>query len=394
MSGGTRCNVTHATDAQGIAGAFGPPGRFLHSALAALSPQGLLDLLAAEGVPTKVESTGKVFPVSDKAADVLAALVRRLQRSGESLATGEAVRRMEKRGDRFQLSTTRQELAARTVVITTGGKSYPGSGTTGDGYAWAAELGHAIVTPRPALTPILSGAAWVKTLRGVAVADTAVRVVVSETGTSRRQGDGCHAGPARHRRDMSDRHVREGRLLTHTRGSLLFTHFGVSGPAVLDASRAVSGYPQSGEITLHCDFLPESSPESLTGWLQACQSSDGKRQLAGLIAQRLPRRLVQCLLQPGGWAEQRVAEVSRRDLARCVQTLKNTQIPVAGVWGFKKAEVTAGGVDLRDVDSRSMQSKRTQGLYLAGEVLDLDGPIGGYNFQAAFSTGWLAGESV
>src|SRR5262249_1710093 len=156
MSGGTRCNLTHATDSRGIVREYGPPGRFLHSALAALSPQDLVDLFEAEGVATKIEAdTGKIFPMSNRASDVLNALLARLHRSGCTISLDEPLINVEQLSEGgFLLNTPRRRLTTRRLLITTGGQSYPGSGTTGDGYGWAAKLGHTIVPPRPALTPI------------------------------------------------------------------------------------------------------------------------------------------------------------------------------------------------------------------------------------------------
>ena len=185
LSGGTRCNLTHATDARGIVEAFGPAGRFLHSALAALGPQEVVDLFAAEGVPTKVEPGGKVFPASDRAADVRAALLRRAKRSGCQFATGESlvdIACIGGKGDShtggvFQLSTSRRSIEAEKVILATGGQSYPACGTTGDGYRWAAALGHRIVPPHTALVPITSHAPWVLALQGITLPDVVVRVV-------------------------------------------------------------------------------------------------------------------------------------------------------------------------------------------------------------------------
>ncbi len=176
MSGGTRCNLTQNTDGRGIVAAYGPPGRFLHSALAALGPQDLVALVEAEGVPTKVEETGKIFPVSNKAADVLQAFLDRLYRSGCELALDESLVELERienlRAEnsiavqhRFRLATSKRTITAGCVIITTGGQSYPASGTTGDGYRWAAALGHTIVPPRPALVPITTSAPWVRNFR-------------------------------------------------------------------------------------------------------------------------------------------------------------------------------------------------------------------------------------
>jgi predicted Rossmann fold flavoprotein len=365
MSGGTRCNLTHATDNRGIIEAFGPPGRFLHSALAALSVQDTIDLFEAEGVATKVEETGKVFPVSNRAADVLAALLRRLGRSGATLALDEAVLDLQQTEGGISLTTPNRVIAASRVILTSGGQSYPGSGTTGDGYGFAARFGHTIVTPRPALAPLTVSEAWVAELRGVTIDDVVLRIVGHET------------------------------LLASRRGSLLFAHFGLSGPVALDVSRVVSGHPQPHTLRAEIDLLPTVPERALDELLRVEASRAGKRQLAGVLAAHLPRRFCDALLAFAGLpVDRKAAALSREDRGRLGAVLKHLTIPTTGTLGFKKAEVTAGGVTLDEVDSRTMQSKRLPALLIAGEVLDLDGPIGGYNFQAAFSTGWLAGSRV
>lgn len=365
MSGGTRCNLTHATDNRGIVEAFGPSGRFLHSALAALSVQDTIELFEDEGVATKVEETGKIFPVSNRASDVLEALLRRLKRSGAVLALGEPVLNLEPAVTGFRLTTSRRQLAARRVIVTTGGKSYPGSGTTGDGYAFAARFGHTIVPPRPALAPITTAAPWVPEQRGVTLPDVSLRIL---------EGN---------------------RVLVSRRGSLLFAHFGLSGPVVLDVSRVVSGYTAPSQLLLEIDLLPGWTEVALDEFLRKESQAAGKKLLASILAMHLPRRLCDRLLQLAGLAsERKAAALSRAERSALVSQIKHLRLPVTGTLGFAKAEVTAGGVALDEVDSRTMQSKRVPRLYLAGEVLDLDGPIGGYNFQAAFSTGWLAGTSA
>jgi predicted Rossmann fold flavoprotein len=363
MSGGTRCNITHATDNRGIVEAFGPPGRFLHSALAALSVQETLQLFEGEGVATKVEETGKVFPVSNRAADVLEALLRRLRRSGATLALEEPLRDLEPRPPGFALTTSQRVVSAGRVILTTGGQSYPGSGTTGDGYGLTSRLGHTIVPPRPALVPITVAEPWVAELRGVTLPDVAVRVLAADTTLARR------------------------------RGSLLFAHFGLSGPVILDVSRVVSGHAQPHTLTLELDLLPALAEPALDEFLRVQTAAAGKKQLAAVLASHLPRRLCDTMLPLAGLtADRRAAALSRPERSRLTGCIKHLRLPVQGTLGFGKAEVTAGGVALGEVDSRTMESKRIAGLYLAGELLDLDGPIGGYNFQAAWSTGWLAGQ--
>src|SRR5262249_28288361 len=277
MSGGTRCNVTHATDNRGIVAEYGPPGRFLHSALAALSVEDTIALFEAEGVATKVEETGKVFPVSNRAGDVLDALLRRLHRSGARLVLEEPLLALERVEHHFVLKTPTGERRAHRVILPTGGRSYPGSGTTGDGYGFAARFGHTIVTPRPALVPITVNVPWVPELRGITLPDVTVRVVEDE------------------------------RTLASRRGSLLFAHFGLSGPVVLDVSRAVSGHPQPSRLLLEIDLFPSLGLPQLDAQLRQAAQSDGKKQLAAVLSAWLPRRLCDAVLVLAGLAVDRKA---------------------------------------------------------------------------------------
>lgn len=373
MSGGTRCNITQNTNEAGIIKAYGRQGRFLHSPLAALGVKQLIALFEAEGVFTKIEETGKIFPVSDKASDVLDALVARLTRSGAELACEEPVTSITKTESEgaatFMIETAKRKLTTASVILTTGGKSYPGSGTTGDGYAWAASFGHTIVPPRPALVPLTTSDDWVAELKGVTIPDVAVRVI-----------DPAEAKP---------------KPLGEARGSFLLTHFGLSGPSILDVSRAVTAHRAPNTLLLECDFLPDEKREALEQRLAKHLQTQGGKQIINANLLEVPGRLWATLLAQAKIAsETRSAELSKDARRKLVDGLKATRIRISGTRGFAKAEVTAGGVDLREVDSSTMQSKLAPGLYFAGEVLDLDGPIGGYNFQAAFSTGWLAGESV
>lgn len=365
MSGGTRCNITHDCDNRGIVEAYGPQGKFLHSALAALSVQQTIEFFESEGVATKVEKTGKVFPVSNKALDVLDALLHRLKRSGAILALEEPVIDIRKSGECFEVVTNRRVLTCPRVIITSGGQSYPGSGTRGDGYAWAARFGHTIVPPRPALVPLTVDASWVADLRGVTLSVVALKVLEAD------------------------------RMLLARRGGFLFAHFGLSGPAPLDVSKAVSRHIDPKSLTLELDFLPSRAEPELDEFLRTGSLASGKKQLAVILSEVLPRRLCDALLALAGQpVDRRAAGLSKADRHQLVQVIKRLRIPIRGTLGFEKAEVTSGGVSLDEVDSRNMESKLCPGLFLAGEILDLDGPIGGYNFQAAWSTGWLAGRSV
>jgi predicted Rossmann fold flavoprotein len=364
MSGGTRCNLTHATDNRGIVEAFGPPGRFLHSALAAFSVQETVAFFEAEGVATKVEETGKIFPVSNRAVDVLDALLKRLRRSGATLSPGEPLVELRREENGFTVGTPNRTFAVPRVILTTGGKSYPGCGTTGDGYSLTSRLGHGLIPPRPALVPITVNVPWVAELRGITIPDVAVKV---------REGE---------------------QALATRRGSLLFAHFGLSGPVVLDVSRAVSGHPAPESLMLEMDLLPTIREPELDERLRVESAAAGKKQLAAILPPEIPNRLGGAILvQAGLPADRKAAGLSRPERARLAGLLKRLPLPIKGTFGFAKAEVTAGGVPLDEVDSRSLRSRVVPDLFLAGELLDLDGPIGGYNFQAAWSTGWLAGQA-
>ncbi len=288
------------------------------------------------------------------------------------LTVEEPLLNVQRTADRFALTTARRTISAGKILLATGGKSYPACGTTGDGYHWAAELGHMIVDPHTALVPVTSHAPLVTALKGITIADALVKVI----------------------EPLNDEKGRNRRL-AQRRGSLLFTHFGISGPAVLDVSRAISGYCHPQKLILQCDFLPDVNRANLDAKLAAQCASAGQRQAGVILSNWLPRRLADALLKQAAVPlNRRGAELSKGERRRLIVSIKQLPIPVAGTMGFRKAEVTAGGVSLREVDSRNMQSKIVPGLYFAGELLDLDGPIGGYNFQAAFSTGFLAGECM
>ena len=376
MSGGTRCNITHATDRRGIVQAFGSQGRFLHSALSRLGPEDVVAFVENEGVRTKTEEGGKIFPVSDKASDVLAAFMQRLNRTSCGIALNEPVLKMEREGDGFCVTTPTRSISTRKLIVTVGGQSYPGSGTTGDGYPWMKSFEHSVITPRPALTPVTSHAGWVTKLKGLTIPDTNLKLIQNQPSYSLDQ-------------------LASSKPIDVRRGSLLFTHFGLSGPVAMDISRSITGHDSPSDLRIVCDFLPEQSYDDVAKEVSTMCQSDGKKQCASVVGQFLPRRLADAVLHETGIrGDMRTAEISKKDRSKIVDSIKRTVIPVSGTRGFKKAEVTAGGVSLKEVDSKTMQSRIVPNLFLAGEILDLDGPIGGYNFQAAFSTGWLAGASV
>ncbi|WP_250846816.1 NAD(P)/FAD-dependent oxidoreductase [Aquisphaera insulae] len=390
MSGGTRCNITNARGlrrmdvvsgpvdpgydpaqcrgTRAIQDAFGPGGPFLGPALRRFDVDQTVRLFESEGVSTKVEGNGKIFPASDRATDVLDALSRRLERSGAALrghASVESIRPIDGEAGGFRIDLTDATIAARRVIVAMGGQSYPGCGTRGDGYRLAASLGHGLVALRPALVPIRVEPEWVASLRGLSLQDVVASI-----------------------------HLPGGKLLQERREAILFAHFGLSGPAILDISRAVAHHEGVEPLDLRLDLFPDQPREVLDARLQAA-CRQGKASVTSLISAMLPQRLAECLVEAAEIPRTRTGpELSRAERSRLVQALKGHPLRVAGTLGFEKAEVTTGGVRLDEVDPRTLQSRLVPGLYFAGEVLDLDGLIGGYNFQAAWSTGWLAGESA
>ncbi len=379
MSGGTRCNITHDCGANDIAAAFGQQGKFLHSALAALPPDEVIRMIESEGVTTKVESTGKIFPVSNSAVDVRDALVKIGSRVGANIENEQPVDAIEKtsqpigaNNSRFLIHTKQAILECESVIVTTGGKSYPGCGTTGDGYSWAVRFGHSLVRPVPALTPITCNQSWANDLKGITIEDAEVSIVESMTAA---QGI-----------------TKKNPALDTRRGSFLFTHFGFSGPAVLNASRVITRRPSVGGLSMLCDFVPGVTETELANRFRELADSEGKLSVATALSRILPKRLAGALIRNSEISpDLKSAELSKSQLQTLIHQIKQNRLPICGTLGFKKAEVTAGGIHLSEVNSKNLQSKLVPGLFFAGEILDVDGPIGGFNFQAAFSTGWLAG---
>jgi predicted flavoprotein YhiN len=406
MSGGTRCNITHATDRRGIETAFREQGRFLRGALAAFGPEDAVKLVEEEGVRTKIEPGGKIFPESDRAADVLQAFLRRLQRSSANLQTQEPVLHIERDGGLFSVTTSSNIYSCVGLIVTTGGQSYPRCGTTGDGYGWGRNWQHQCVIPKPALVPVLSPAPWLHELSGLTLDCVRIRLLAmagqvptfATTERRREASDGPVSGiPERKKSkgktiqiDGVPRHVIDERI-----GGMLFTHIGMSGPAVLDISQLVPRFESLSSLLMELDFRPESSLEQVQEQLDSLIAMGGAKQVVRLVVEFAPRRLVERLLDIAGIpSELKGAELSRGQRRAFANLLKHSFVPVSGTLGFEKAEVTSGGIALHDVNPATMESRRVPNLYFAGEVLDIDGPIGGYNFQAAFSTGWLAGSKV
>lgn len=371
MSGGTRCNLTHDCGPAGIMEAFGRGGTFLRQALAALPPIEVVRLFNSFGVATQVESTGKVFPASNRAVDVRDALLKYAIDAGAEVRLDCAVKSLKRdpQSGGFLLDVAGEFLPFDRVIVTVGGKSWPGCGTVGEGYSWLRELGHTIVPTRPALVPLVGGTHWMHEISGVTLDSVTASVwAVPQAGKK----------PPK-------------KPLLARRGGFLFTHFGFSGPTAMDVSGIITAATRPQETRLTLDLVPDLPTDQVARWVADQRRGGGRRKVSAAIAELIPRRLADAVTETAGATEVSFAELPRAKSDALIQSLKQLTLPVTGTRGFDKAEVTAGGVSLKEVDPRTMQSRIVAGLFIAGEILDLDGWIGGYNFQSAFSTGLLAG---
>ncbi len=355
-SGGTRCNLTTTLSGREAARLFGPEGaRFVSPAFKALPPHAVREHFHALGVPTVTEPAyEKVFPASHRAMDVRNALEHDAKRHGAVIQTGRPARGIAPDPAGWRIATDDGDVTCRALLLCTGGQSYPKTGTTGDAYAWLRALSLKVVHPVPALVPLTSPAGWATALTGISV-DVEARI-----------------GDRRRRRPV------------------LFTHHGVSGPGAMDVSEGAAR--AEGPTVLHLDLLPERSWEDLRADLIDAAGRKGAPSLNTVLP--LERRLVETVARQAGLRSDnpRVAEISRAERHRLVESLKRLEVPIDGTRGYAHAEVTAGGLALHEVNWKTMQVNRHPGLYVFGELLDLTGPIGGLNFQAAFATAELAGR--
>lgn len=363
VSGGGRCNVTNRQ--VGPADFYGGNPHILRRVLAGFPPARTIEFFAAHGVPLHEEEHGKIFPDSHAARDVVAALLRAAGAAGVDVWTGRRVISVARRDDGFELQFTTQEeqprtLRTRRVVLATGGCSLPKTGSDGAGYELAAALGHSLVPPTPALVPlVLSG----ELHAGLAGVSHEVELTV-------------HAPPAKPLRIA---------------GAMLWTHFGLSGPVVLNASRFwLRARLERRPVRLTVNFLPGRDFESAERELLSRASTRPRATVGTVLSEWLPGRVAEALRAAADVSDRSLAQLSRADRRRLLHVLLEWPAPVVGDRGWNYAEVTAGGVPLREVDGETLASRVCPGLFLVGEILDVDGRIGGFNFQWAWSSAWAA----
>lgn len=378
ISGGGKCNVTHEASPQEMEEGFvRREARFLRFAFNELTAADVLGRLHREGVKTITRPNGRVFPESGRSRDVLEAFRRMLEKAGVEIRTGALVESVHVvDGTAAGLTVNGKRMEHRAVIVTTGGASYKKVGTTGDGMRWAAELGHEVVPVRPALAPMYFRTPPPKEWQGVALRDVEIRVVF-QPGKSWPKKEGYPVS---------------------WRDDLLLTHRGVSGPSALEVSRAAALAREmgvDGSVELSVDFLPDTEPAELQEqWLERLQTIP-KSEVQSFLAGLLPARIIPWVLQSADvQAGTKIANVSRDERVRLLAALKGWIAGEIGEIPIDRGEVTAGGVALDQVSRTSMESKVVSGLFFAGEALDVAGCVGGYNLQAAFSTGYVAGRSA
>ena len=373
ITGKGRCNITNAADIETIMSQVVSNPRFLYSALYGFTNQDMIRLLNDAGLETKVERGMRVFPVSDKSSDVIKALSDLLFKQGvkvylnkkvESLILKEDPETGEKQCLGVVTEDGRKRMADVTIV-TTGGISYPSTGSTGDGYRFAEAAGHQITALSPALVPFTAEEEWTKELQGLSLRNVSVQITSGK------------------------------KKLYSEFGEMLFTHFGVSGPAILSGSSVCAKHLKKNKLILHIDLKPALDKEQLDARLLREFKEARNKQISNVLGALYPSSLVPVMLKISEIpADKIIHDVTREDRNRLIQNTKDLRITLNGLRGYNEAIVTQGGIKVKEINPTTMESKLVKGLRFAGEVLDLDAFTGGYNLQIAWSTGWAAGSTI
>lgn len=368
ITGKGRCNVTHHTDAvdtliQNIPG----NGRFLYSAFSNFMPQDTIDFFEDYGVPLKVERGNRVFPQSDKASDIVDAMARYLADVGVHVRQARVTELLTENGTVKGVKTESGEaFFSDRVILATGGKSYPKTGSTGDGYAFAQSVGHTVTPLRPSLSALRCREGFCSDCSGLSLRNVAITVYDTKT----------------------------KKTIYTDFGEMLFTHFGVSGPMILSASAHMREM-QAERYTIHLDLKPALSPEKLDARILRDFSENLNKSISNTLGLLLPRSIIPAVLHRAGLRpSEKINQITKEQRTRLAETVKNLTLTVMDFHDIKEAIVTAGGVKTSEVNPKTMESKLCRGLYFAGELLDCDGYTGGFNLQIAFSTGRLAGLSA
>lgn len=363
ITGKGRCNLTNDCDRDEFLTNVPTNPRFLYAALAAMEPADTKAFFENLGVPLKTERGKRVFPVSDHADDVADALGRRCRELGVTVRRVRVEKPLIRDGRAVGVLTSDGEIPANAVIVCTGGRSYPKTGSGGDGYRMAREVGHTVTELRPSLVPLVEEGNICAELQGLSLRNVALRVVNREN----------------------------GKTVYDDFGELLFTHFGLSGPTVLSASAALSDV-LPGRYEVWIDLKPALDEKKLDERLLSDFAKYANRDFANALDDLLPQKMIEPMIRLSGIdPRKKVHSVTKEERGRLVALFKCFRVPLRGTRPIDEAIVTRGGVNVREIDPKSMESRKVKGLYFAGEVLDVDAYTGGFNLQIAFSTGALAG---
>ncbi len=364
ISGKGRCNITNDTDIEGLIENTPGNGNFLYSAFYTFSNQDLINFINGLGLETKVERGGRVFPVTDSARDVVAALMQFLNKNNVKIMTASPARNIisengKVRGVELPNGTV---MEADSVVLAAGGMSYPGTGSTGDGYEMAKKLGHTVIPLKPSLVPLVTGEEWVGDLQGLSLKNISVSFKNNR-----------------------------GKEIYSDFGEMIFTHFGVSGPVILSASRHLLSYDFK-DIILSVDLKPALSEEKLDERVQRDFEKYSRKQFKNSLDELLPQKLIPVVIELSAIDPYKpVHQITKEERKRLVVLLKHLEVTIVAARPIKEAIVTAGGIKTNEINPSTMESRKIKGLFFAGEIIDVDAYTGGFNLTIAFSTGYLAG---
>jgi len=368
LTGKGRSNLTRAEfNPKELIKKYGKKGDFLLYPLSIFGVKETIEFFEKKGLKTKTERGKRIFPETGKASDVLNILIAHLKKGGVKIMTKVKVEKILKDKNRIVkiILKDNREISAKNYLICTGGKSYPGTGSTGDGYQWAKELDHTVTKLRPALVPLKIKENWPKEAQGLSLKNVELTV-------------------------FQNNKKKDSRF-----GEMLFTHFGISGPIVLDLSSKIGELLEKGEVKLVLDLKPALDFQTLDKRGQTDFSKYSNKLFRNSLSDLLPQKLIPIIIELSGInPEKKVNEITRQERQRLVKLLKGLVMTVDSLLGFRTAIVTSGGVSLREIDSKTMKSKLIENLFFAGEIIDLHGPSGGYNLQLCWSTGYLAGQTV
>jgi predicted flavoprotein YhiN len=392
ISGQTRCNLSNSRELNDFIAMYGTNGRFLRNTFHRYFRDDLLAFLKRYGVETKTEPDGRIFPASDDARDVVKAFKRYVADYGVQMRTG--VRATALRVDRGRVTgvqTDQGAYPAAAVILATGGASYPGTGSTGDGYRMAEAVGHTIIKLRPALVPLaVQEVQLARSMQGVSLRNvrlTAYQCRADKIDSSLTPTGDAGRGTGHEKAPWP--------VIESRRGEVMLTHFGISGPITLQMSLAIVDGLEKGPVSISIDLQPDLSEKQLRQLLRQDFELHGKRSYRRILSGLLPHKMVEPFIEMTGIpSDKPVNQISAKERRRIISLLKSLRFNIKSPLPLASAMVTAGGVSLKEIDPHTMASRLVGGLYFCGEVLDLDADTGGYNLQAAFTTGYVAGEEA